>query len=30
MDEEWLTYAEIADRLGVTSEAARSRAKRLG
>jgi hypothetical protein len=29
MDEEWLTYAEVADRLGVTPEAARSRAKRL-
>jgi hypothetical protein len=30
MDEEWLTYAEVADRLGVTPEAARARAKRLG
>ena len=30
MDEEWLTYAAIADRLGVTPEAARSRAKRSG
>ena len=27
---EWLTYAQVADRLGVTPEAARSRAKRLG
>jgi hypothetical protein len=33
MDDEsgaWLSYAEVADRLGVTPEAARSRAKRLG
>jgi len=30
MEPEWLTYAEVADRLGVTPEAARSRAKRLG
>lgn len=27
---EWLTYAEVGDRLGITPEAARSRAKRLG
>jgi hypothetical protein len=26
----WLTYAEAGDRLGITPEAARSRAKRLG
>jgi hypothetical protein len=30
MEPEWLTYAEVADRLGVSPEAARSRAKRLG
>jgi hypothetical protein len=30
MEPEWLTYAEVADRLGVTPEAARSRAKRSG
>jgi hypothetical protein len=30
MEPEWLSYAEVADRLGVTPEAARSRAKRLG
>jgi hypothetical protein len=30
MEPEWLSYQEVADRLGVTPEAARSRAKRLG
>jgi len=30
MEPEWLSYAEVADRLGITPEAARSRAKRLG
>jgi hypothetical protein len=30
MEPEWLTYAEVADRLGVTPEAARSRAKCSG
>jgi hypothetical protein len=30
MDEQWLTYKEVGDRLGITPEAARSRAKRLG
>jgi hypothetical protein len=29
MEPEWLSYQEVADRLGVTPEAARSRAKRL-
>jgi hypothetical protein len=29
MEPEWLSYREVADRLGVTPEAARSRAKRL-
>jgi hypothetical protein len=30
MEPEWLSYQEVANRLGVTPEAARSRAKRLG
>jgi hypothetical protein len=30
MEPEWLTYAEVADRLGIHPEAARSRAKRSG
>jgi DNA-directed RNA polymerase specialized sigma24 family protein len=30
MEPEWLSYQEVADRLGITPEAARSRAKRLG
>jgi len=30
MEPEWLSYAAVADRLGITPEAARSRAKRLG
>jgi hypothetical protein len=29
MEPEWLSYAAVADRLGITPEAARSRAKRL-
>ena len=30
MEPEWLSYAEVANRLGIAPEAARSRAKRLG
>jgi hypothetical protein len=30
MEPEWLSYQAVADRLGITPEAARSRAKRLG
>jgi hypothetical protein len=30
MEPEWLSYQVVADRLGITPEAARSRAKRLG
>ena len=29
MEPEWLSYAQVGDRLGITPEAARSRAKRL-
>ena len=29
MSEEWITYADAADRLGITAEAVRHRARRL-